>query len=82
MVQILPKNDVIFQDDISPIHTTRSVQSWLQEHEDALQYLPWPAQTPDLNIVEPLWLGLESTVRIRFPPPSSLKQLEDVFHGE
>ena len=35
-----------------------------------------------LNIIEPLWLVLQSTVIIRFPPPSSLKQLEDVLHGE
>ena len=67
MFQMLPNNDAIFQDDNSPIHTARSVQFWLEEHEDALQHLLWAAQSPDLNI-EPLWLGLESTVRIRFPP--------------
>jgi len=54
---LFPTNDAIFQDDYSysPIHTARSVQSLLQEHEDALQHLPWPAQSPSLNITEPLW---------------------------
>jgi hypothetical protein len=28
--------------------------SWFQEHEDALQHLLWLAQSPDLNIIEPL----------------------------
>jgi hypothetical protein len=29
-----------------------------------------------------LWSGLETTVRNRFPPPTSLKQLEDVLQEE
>jgi hypothetical protein len=55
------------------------VFSWLEEHKDALHHLAWPAQLPDLDIIEPLWSVLESRVRSRFPPPSSLKQLKDVL---
>jgi hypothetical protein len=51
----------------------------LQDHKGKLQHLPWPAQSPDLNITEPLWSVLETSVRNRFPPPTSLKQLEDVI---
>jgi len=77
MIQVLfPNNDTIFQDDDSPIHTDRSVQSWFEEHEDALQHLLWLAQSPILNTIKPLWSVLESMVRSRFPP-SSLKQLEE-----
>ena len=48
MVQMLfPMDDASFQDDSSPIHTARSVQSWFEKHEDALQHHPWPAQSPD-----------------------------------
>jgi hypothetical protein len=43
------------------------------------RYLPWPTQSPDMNIFEQLWSVLESMVRSRFPPPS-LNQLQDVFH--
>jgi hypothetical protein len=82
MVHILfPNNDAVFQDDSLPIHTSSSVKSWFEEHEDALKHLPWPEQSPDLNIMESLLSVLESRVRSRFPP-SSLKQLEDVLHEE
>ena len=85
MVQrLLPNNDAIFQDDNSHTHThthtTRSVQSWFDEHGDALQHLPWPSQSPYLNIIEPVWLVLESRLKSRFPPQSFLKQLEDALH--
>jgi hypothetical protein len=40
-----PNNDATFQDDNSATHTTRSVQSWFDEHKDALQHLPWPAHS-------------------------------------
>jgi len=55
MVQKFPNDDdTIFQDDSSPIHTARSVQSWFEEHEDALQYCPWPVPSPDFNVIKPL----------------------------
>jgi hypothetical protein len=71
-----------FQDDNLHTYTARSVQSWLEQREDALQHFPWPAQSSDLNIIETLWSVLESTVTSGVPPPSSLKQLEDVLDGE
>ena len=59
MVQVLfPNNDAIFQEENSPTHAhthrAKSVQSYFEEHEDALRHLLWLAQTPDLNIVKPL----------------------------
>ena len=55
MVQVLlPTSDAIFQDDSLPTQTARSVQSCFEEQEDAFHHLLWLAQTPNLNIVEPL----------------------------
>jgi hypothetical protein len=74
MIQaLLPKNDAVFQD------TAGTVKSWFEEHEREVQHLPWPAQSPHLNITEQLWSVLKTRVRNRFPPPTSLKQLKDVF---
>jgi hypothetical protein len=80
MQKLFPNNDAVFEDDSAPINTTGTVQSWFEEHEGEL--LPWPAQSPDLNIIEPVWSTLETRVRNRFPPPTFLKQFEDVLQEE
>lgn len=82
MTSILLPNTAIFQDDNAPIHTAKKVQSWFEEHRNIIKHLPWPAQSPDLNIIEPLWGVLEQRVRSRFPPPSSLKQLAKMLVEE
>jgi hypothetical protein len=56
--------------------------SWFEEHEGDIQHLPWPALSQDLSITESFWSILETAVRKRFPFPTSLKKLEDVFQEE
>jgi hypothetical protein len=78
---LFPNSDAVFKDDSAPIHTAGTVQSWFEEHEGELQHLPWPAQSPYLNIIEPLWSVMETRVRNRFPHTTSLKQV-DVLQEE
>jgi hypothetical protein len=66
----------------TPIYTAGTVQSWFEKLEGELQHLPWPVQSPDFNIIEPLWSVLETTMRNRFPPSKSVEQLEDVLQEE
>jgi hypothetical protein len=51
---LFPNNAAVFQGGNASIHTAGTVQSWLEVYEGELQHLPWPAQSPDLNIIEPL----------------------------
>jgi hypothetical protein len=81
IIQMLFPNSAVFRDDSVPIHIAGTVQSWFEEHEGELQHHPWPAYSPDFNIIEPLWSGL-GTVLNRFPLSASLKQLEDVLQTE
>jgi hypothetical protein len=75
MIQMLfPNNDVTFHDDNAPIHTAGTVQSWFEENEGELQLLPWPAQSPDLNITESLWSVLDTRVRNRIPPSFNISK--------
>jgi hypothetical protein len=71
MRTLFPNNDA------APIHTAGTVQPWFEEHEGEPRHLPLPAQSPDLYIIEPLWSLLETRMRNRFPPPTSVKQFED-----
>jgi hypothetical protein len=74
MIQTLfSNNDAVLQDYNAPIHTAGTVQSWCKEPEDELQHLPWPAQSPDLNITKPLWSVLQTGTRNRFPTPTFIK---------
>jgi hypothetical protein len=43
----------IFQQDGAPIHRSKSTIAWLAEHE--VEFLEWPALSPDLNPIENLW---------------------------
>jgi hypothetical protein len=66
----------------APIHTAETVQSCFEEDEGELQHLLLQARSPDMNIIEPLWLVLETRVGNRFPPPTSVKQLENYLQEE
>lgn len=83
LVQVLfPNSRPVFQDDNAPIHTAGIVKDWFDEHEDELQHLVWPPQSPDLNIIEPLWGILESKLRSRFPPPKTISELVTCLQEE
>jgi hypothetical protein len=77
-----PNNNAIFQEDNVLVHTAGIVHSRFQGHKCELQRLPWPAQSPDSNIIEPLWSVSETRLRNRFPSPTSLNELEEVLQEE
>ena len=66
-----------YQHDNAPPHRARRIQQYLEQ--EAVQQLPWPAVSPDLNPIEHAWSALGRAVRKGPIRPTNLRELEDAL---
>ncbi|KAI4895463.1 hypothetical protein NFI96_023966 [Prochilodus magdalenae] len=66
------KEDFIFQQDLAPAHVAKSTKDWFTKKQ--LEVLAWPANSPDLNVIENLWAIVKRKIRDR--KPTTLDQLK------
>ena len=71
---VIDRSTQIFQQDNAPCHSSRMTKRWLSDH--AIEVLPWPALSPDLNPIENVWGYLTHVVYCngkQYDSTSSLK---------
>lgn len=65
-----------FQQDNAPCHTAKRVKAWF--HENGVDVMDWPGNSPDLNPIENLWHRLKILVA-KEKPSNKIKLTEAVI---
>lgn len=60
-IRNFPPNNYVFQDDIAPLHRARVVEEY--KHANNIRSLVWPAQSPEINIIENCWHRIKRTIQ-------------------
>ena len=69
----LEKEEIVFQQDNDPNHTSRIARRWFKDNE--VKVLQWPAQSPDLNPIEHLWAYLKQGLAKSKLAPTNIDEL-------
>ncbi len=72
--------DVIFQQDNNPKHTSKKAKTWLQDHR--IKVMDWPAQSPNLNPIEHLWQQLKQRLASYEHSSQGINELQERVERE
>ena len=67
----------IYQADNDPKHSAKVVKTFLNDNN--IRVMKWPAQSPDLNSVETLWIDVDKYIKEQ--QPKNIEQLYTCVQG-
>ena len=66
-------NTFIFQQDNAPAHRAKATKEFLKQSD--VKVLEWPAQSPDLNPIEQVWLWMAKDINTK--SFDNIQEMED-----
>ncbi|KEP46297.1 DDE family endonuclease, partial [Rhizoctonia solani 123E] len=69
----MESEEVLFQFDNARPHVAKSSLKWLEDH--GIEWLEWPANSPDLNPIENLWSKMKRELGEYESPPNGILEL-------
>ena len=80
LMHVIDRQRELFQQDNARPHTARLAMDYLEQN--AINVLPWPSKSPELNPNESFWDHLDKRVYQRQPAPQTLDQLCQMLQQE
>jgi transposase len=81
LVRHFPGDNYLFQQDNAPVHTSRATSDFIAQSH--IKTMSWPAQSPDLNIIENIWLFIKRKLTNRLTSITSegdlFNHIEDIW---